>query len=107
MDAGRLRERVTLEQAVLTPLGGGSFARSYAVLAVAWAAVTPLPGAEDSIADRRIDRARYRVEVRAREGVREAERILWKGRVLRVVTCIEAAKGARFLLFTAEEEHGR
>ncbi|MDA5194947.1 head-tail adaptor protein [Govanella unica] len=107
MDAGVLKHRVSLQQAELMPLPGGSFAETHKTFAAAWAGVRLTSGAEDSLTGRRIERARYRVTLRERAGLRAADRILWREHVLRVLACDESPEDGRYLTFMTEEERGR
>lgn len=69
IDIGRLRRRVTLEEAVDTPDGAGGTTRNWSPVARVWALVEALPATTVFEADARGQRVTHRITIRAREGL--------------------------------------
>lgn len=99
--ASELRERVTIEQPVLTDDGYGGKTQSWATLTTVFAHVTPLllTAREREIGVQTNASAGYRVEIRARTDVRASMRMVWKTHVLMIHSLHEAGEVLSILAY--------
>ena len=67
---GRLRHRLTLEEATRTPDGGGGASEAWATVATVWASITPNGGAETVDADALTGRISHEIVFRSGPGLR-------------------------------------
>lgn len=74
---GDLTERVTFQQSVSTPDGGGGSAISWQNVVTVDAQVRPLSGRERLQADQIEAAANYRITIRQRTDITEAMRVSW------------------------------
>lgn len=102
--ASRLRQRVTLERRVAVADSFGGQEVSWEPWATVFAAVEALraSGRERSVGDQARAEARYRVTLRALEGLDASMRVRWGNRVLQI-HAIQAA-GALLELVAYEEQ---
>lgn len=92
MQAGRLRQRVTLQEPVTARNGYGEVITTWATVATMWAQVEPLSGREYFDAEHLQSEITHRVRLRAvRRGwtATPAMRVLYGGRDLRIVSVID------------------
>lgn len=89
MDAGQLRERVTLQTAVNATDEGGGRGQTWAGGTEVWARVAPVQATELTIAGALQGRATYKVTIRWRTGVAAAGRVVREnGVVLEVLSVL-------------------
>jgi SPP1 family predicted phage head-tail adaptor len=94
MNIGTLRERLTLEQPVRTPDGGGGASVAWEPVTELWAHVRPISGEERLIHDQRAGRLTHTVWVRHRPGVLPAMRFRQGARIYEIVAVLEAGRRA-------------
>jgi SPP1 family predicted phage head-tail adaptor len=107
MDPGRLRHRVTFEEAHKTPDGGGGYTTKWEDVyqGLVWAAVEPLSGAERVRAMQVYGSVTHRITVRYRLGIKPAMRLMYGGRVLNITSApIDIGERRAWLEFYAVEE---
>lgn len=102
MDPGALDQRVTLQRRGQVPDGGGGGAVVWADVATLWARVLPISGRERVQARQVESPAMYRVTIRPRADVTEADRFVWQGRPLNIRFRAEAGPRPTFLTFDCE-----
>ena len=85
IDPGELRHRLALEAPVETPDGAGGVTRGYAIVAMLWAAVTPVAASGEVIADALAAKATHRIVIRSGPDVTTRHRLRAGTRVLRIV----------------------
>ena len=101
-DIGALNRRLMLEAPAETADGAGGVTRDYATEAMLWAQVTPGFARADVAADSLGVTLRYRIAIRARDGITTRHRLRDGARIYRIVAVRESA-GRRFLEIDAEE----
>jgi SPP1 family predicted phage head-tail adaptor len=77
MDIGRLRERVTLQQATTTTDAQGGSATTWATLDTVWASIEPVSGREQIQAGAMGSQVGYRVGLRYRGDLSASHRLAW------------------------------
>lgn len=80
MRAGRMRERVTIQQETITPDGMKGGAKSWSAIATdpeVWAAIEPTRGGERLVAMQLQDSVSHDVTIRWRADVTAKHRLLW------------------------------
>lgn len=82
MRAGRLRHRITLQQAAITRDSVGDDIRTYYDVADVWADVSTPGGSEYTSSDRAGAAITHQVILRTRSDVRPTWQVLWGDRVL-------------------------
>lgn len=89
MDAGRLRERVTVQQAAESRNAIGETVLSWSTFAERWASVEGV-SARESLAygQQQID-VTHRVRLRYLAGLTQNMRIQWRGRTLEIISLLE------------------
>lgn len=104
MRAGTLRERITLQKLVE---GGGDAAwttpREWVDGHRVWAGVVAASGGEKSGADGVLSSVSYTIRVRYLADVTSAWRVVWKGKVLDIVSAIDPTGRGRELEIKAVE----
>jgi SPP1 family predicted phage head-tail adaptor len=90
MNIGSLRERLTLEQPVRTPDGGGGASISWQPVAELWAHVRPVTGDERLDHDQVAGRLTHRVWIRDRPGVVPAMRFRQGARIYEIVAVLRS-----------------
>lgn len=104
--AGALRERIVFERPggapdpAAAPTGGAAWYHDGA----AWAAVEPLGPGERIVAGALSARPRWRLIIRARDGLDLDSRVLWRGRILRLVAIEADPRTADRMLLLSEEQ---
>lgn len=104
INIGDLRERVTLQTAVLTSDGGGGSARSWQDLADVWALVTPVGAAGRAEAEQITLPVTYQITVRFDNTLAGARRIIFRGQGLTVLSVVNAGMRDCWMVFKAVEE---
>ena len=89
IDPGRLRERVTIQQATETRNGLGETVQSWATFAERWASVDGLSSREVLLQGQQRTEVSHRVRMRYVDGMTGTMRILWSGRVLEITSLLE------------------
>jgi len=86
MTVNDLKDRVRLEQKLITPDGGGGHNESWSFVNEYWASVRPASGRELTSGGRIASEIIYRVIMRRPVGllVSNADRLIWRGHVLNV-----------------------
>lgn len=89
MDAGRLRERVTVQQASETRNALGETVLSWSTYAERWASVEGVSSRESlSYGQQQID-VTHRVRMRYLSGLTQSMRLQWRGRTLEIISLLE------------------
>jgi len=89
IDPGRLRERVTIQQAAETRNALGETVQSWATFAERWASVDGLSSREVLLQGQQQTEVSHRVRMRYVDGMTGTMRILWRGRVLEITSLLE------------------
>ena len=100
---GELRHRVTIQEEVATPDGGGGYALGWADVATLWAKVEPLSARERLFAEKLDGVVTHRVVVRFRDDITAAMRVLYEGRLFNIRGVLETGERERFTEILAEE----
>lgn len=101
---GELRCRLTIETPVETGDGEGGVAREWNATGDVWAAVEPLTMDEKTITDRDTPLLKYRITVRHRGDLSEANRFRLGGRILMIRAVRDPDERGVFLECLVEEE---
>ena len=102
--AGRLRSRVTILRRVTTRDAIGGSAGDWVTIGQAWAGLTPDGTSEPTVGDAPSAALRWKVTLRTGADVTIGDRLLWRGRVLRVRRLSDdPAEPDRIMLDTQEE----
>ncbi len=101
--AGRLRHRVTLQNAADTADGGGGFTTTWSDVATVWAAIEPLKSRERLFAQQLETPVTHRVTIRYRAGVTAKMRLKFGARVFNIRGVINAGERDRTLELLCEE----
>lgn len=94
---GTLRHRLTLEVASLTSDGGGGAAESWVTTDTLWAAIAPMKGSEDVLAERIAGQISHVIHVRYRSDITPAMRFRLGDRVFEIGAVIDVGERRRFL----------
>jgi SPP1 family predicted phage head-tail adaptor len=89
IDPGRLRERVTIQQASETRNAMGEVVQSWVTFAERWASVDGLSSREFLLQGQQQSEISYRVRLRYVPGMKATMRFLWRGRVLEIASLLE------------------
>jgi SPP1 family predicted phage head-tail adaptor len=89
MNIASFRDRLTLEQPVRTPEGGGGASVAWQTLAEMWAHVRPITGDERLRHDQVAGRLTHRVSIRHRPGVAPAMRFRQGVRIYEIVAVLD------------------
>jgi SPP1 family predicted phage head-tail adaptor len=101
---GELRLRLTLEAPVEADDGEGGVTRTWNAVTDLWAALTPLAMDEKTITDRETPLLKYRVTIRHRDDVSEANRFRLGSRTLVIRAVRDPDERGEFLECLVEEE---
>lgn len=104
--ASRLDRRITLQQAVETPDGGGGFTTAWNSVATVWAEVKPAGNtrALERSGDGKLEETHsFIVTIRYRAGMTAGMRISYGGRLLNIRGVINPDEGRGSLELLAEE----
>jgi SPP1 family predicted phage head-tail adaptor len=89
IDPGRLRERVTIQQASENRNAMGEVVQSWVTFAERWASVDGLSSREFLLQGQQQSEISHRVRLRYVPGMRNTMRFLWRGRVLEITSLLE------------------
>ena len=89
IDPGRLRERITIQQATESRNALGESVQSWTTFAERWASVDGLSSREVLLTGQQQTEVTHRVRLRYVEGFASTMRILWRGRVLEITSLLE------------------
>ena len=101
---GALRHRVTLEQPLRTPDGGGGAAVAWEAVAELWAAIRPIGGDERLEADQVAGRITHTIWIRRRSGVDPSMRFRQGTRLFDIRAVLDTEDRTR-LRCLCEERH--
>lgn len=105
--ASRLRHRITLQRAELTPGDGGQFQTEWQDVATVWAEVTPLDNrvwTAETLQDGQLAaRVTHAVLLRYRDGVTADMRVSFRGRHFNILSVVNIGERNRVLRLLAEE----
>lgn len=101
---GDLRFRLTIETPVESDDGEGGVARGWSAVGDIWAAIEPLTMDEKTITDRDTPLFKYRVTVRHRSDLSQANRFRLGSRILMIRAVRDPDERGEFLECLAEEE---
>ena len=102
IDAGKLRERVTIQQATETRNALGETVQSWATVAERWASVDGLSSREVLLQGQQRTEVSHRVRMRYVDGMTGTMRLLWRGRVLEISSLLEHANRSEHELLCTE-----
>ena len=89
IDPGRLRERITIQQATESRNALGESVQTWATFAERWASVEGLSSREVLLTGQQQTEVTHRVRLRYVDGFKGTMRILWRGRVLEISSLLE------------------
>ena len=89
IDPGRLRERITIQQATETRNALGESVQSWTTFAERWASVDGLSSREVLLTGQQQTEVTHRVRLRYVDGFKSTMRILWRNRVLEITSLLE------------------
>lgn len=89
IDPGKLRERITIQQAAETRNALGESKQTWATYAERWASVEGLSSREVLLTGQQQTETTHRVRLRYVDGFKSTMRILWRGRVLEITSLLE------------------
>lgn len=102
IDPGRLRERVTIQQATENRNALGETVQSWATFAERWASVDGLSSREVLLQGQQRTEVSHRVRMRYVDGLTGTMRLLWRGRVLEISSLLEHANRSEHELLCTE-----
>jgi SPP1 family predicted phage head-tail adaptor len=103
-DPGWLRHRVVIEAPAAAADGAGGGTLSWTAVATAWALIEPVSGAERIVAGSHTGVVTHVVTLRHRSDVAGGMRILFRGRVHRVLAAYDPDERQRYLALKTEVE---
>jgi SPP1 family predicted phage head-tail adaptor len=89
IDPGRLRERVTIQQATATRNRIGETVQTWGTFAEVWASVEGLSGREVLQSGQQQTEVTHRVRMRYVDGMTQQMRLSWRGRILEITSLLE------------------
>jgi SPP1 family predicted phage head-tail adaptor len=89
IDPGRLRERVTIQQATATRNRIGETVQTWGTFAEVWASVEGLSGREVLQSGQQQTEVTHRVRMRYVTGLTQLMRLSWRGRILEITSLLE------------------
>lgn len=89
IDPGRLRERVTIQQATATRNRIGETVQTWGTFAEVWASVEGLSGREVLQSGQQQTEVTHRVRMRYVSGLTQLMRLSWRGRILEITSLLE------------------
>ena len=89
IDPGRLRERVTIQQAAESRNALGETVQSWGTFAERWASVEGVTAREALAAGQLEVSITHRVRLRYVAGLTQQMRLIWRGRTLEIVSLLE------------------
>ena len=98
MQAGKLDQRVTLEQLVTIGDSWGGTVEAWAPLMTVWAEVSPLVGREYLAAQAAQSEVTARVTMRYRRGITAQDRVIHDGTIYGIESLVDVRSGHRELV---------
>lgn len=89
IDPGRLRERVTIQNATETRNAMGETTQTWGTFAERWASVQGISAREFLLSGQQQTEISHRVRLRYVDGLTSTMRVLWRGRVLEIASALE------------------
>lgn len=86
MNAGDLRDRITIRRPADVPDGKGGYDQSWSTVATVWAEVKSINGREAVIGSVLQGVSHFQIRIRYREDIQVSDQVLWRGRELSVHT---------------------
>lgn len=102
MDAGRLRERVTVQQASESRNALGETVLSWSTYAERWASVEGVSAREALTLGQNEITITHKVQMRYLDGLTQRMRLQWRGRTLEIVSLLEHENRSRHELICQE-----
>lgn len=102
MDIGKLRERVTVQQASESRNALGETVLSWSTFATVWASVDGVSAREALTAGQNEVSITHKVQMRFLAGMTQRMRLLWRGRILEIVSLLEHENRSRHELICQE-----
>lgn len=106
IDAGRLRERVTVQQASATRNSLGESVLSWADWQTVWASVEGVSAREALAAGQQDVTLTHKVQLRYLPGLTQNMRFAWRNRTLEIVSLLEHDNRSRHEAICAESRDG-
>ncbi|MBY0408240.1 MAG: phage head closure protein [Rickettsiales bacterium] len=113
MTCSRLRHRVSLQQEVSVADGGGGFTQAWQEVAMLWAEIEPITGADSRLsvasgkevlmADQMQSQVSHKVTLRWRNDVAPAMRLVFEGRAFNIRYVAAVDGGKELLQLLAQE----
>jgi SPP1 family predicted phage head-tail adaptor len=100
---GKLRHRITIQQATETRGADGSVVQTWATYCTGYAEIVPLSGSEDYIAQGLNASVVHRVTIRYRSGIVPKMQVLWGARTLEIVNVRNLDERGKWLVMNCEE----
>jgi SPP1 family predicted phage head-tail adaptor len=102
LDPGRLRERVTIQHATEKRNALGETTLEWATFAERWASVDGISAREFFLSGQQQTEVTHRVRLRYVAGLNGTMRVVWRGRVLEIASCLEHANRSEHELLCTE-----
>ena len=108
MQAGKLRERIEIQRKQVARDGFGAEQITWKHQAITWADVRSLDGTESvlSSVDQVMATITHSVLIRWSDGLSPAMRVIWRGRVLNILSIVEGDNRQRQLILKCAEYVG-
>jgi SPP1 family predicted phage head-tail adaptor len=103
IDPGKLRERVTIQQAVETRNELGESQQAWGTWKTVWASVEGLSSREALFSGQQQTDITHRVRMRYVDGLSQNMRLLWRDRVLEIVSLLEHNNRSEHEMVCTEE----
>ena len=100
---GSLNQRATLRAQTLTPDGGGGYSESWDVVAIVWARLEPVSGADSTRAGKLESRVRHKLTLRRSNAVAAGQRVEIGARVFAVRALLDDGPQSQLLTLLCEE----
>ena len=103
-DAGWLSHRVVVESAAGSADGAGGETVAWDTLATVWARIEPAAAAEQIVAGHLSGAVTHLITMRYREDIAGGMRIVYRGRIFRLLAVFDPDETRRTIVAKAEEE---
>lgn len=103
MQAGKLRRRITIEEKVSAPDGGGGNSVQWQAVATVWADIQPAGGSEVFTQGQVRSDVTHNIEIRYRTGLKPSMRVNYGGRLFNIRSIIDKEERHRRLVLKCEE----
>lgn len=101
---GRMRWRVTIEREQITPDGSGGGTATWTPVATVWAEVKSVGSVERAVSGKREAYSKYRIRMRHRSDLTEADRLRVAGKLLNITGVDDSDEMiSRWTIVSAEE----